>query len=209
MPSYNPDRHKWEKEIQIRYAVPIYQRIWPNAIIEEIDNMADTNDLARNFDMNGLDKVIKLGEHRATIHLAQRFRKPRFNNYTVDFSLRYHTPGLNGDIKKAEFFYLMEAIKDDYWIPNKYVFGVTKGHGVECGGFKQFYVFNLRPLLEAIFNEEILDIGIHPNVNEDGIRDGSSAIYYSLDDLEKFVFWKLNGQKTIFDFCAREEVLAY
>lgn len=196
MPSYSIERHKWEMDIQTRYALDIYKRIWSGCEIVEVDKEAFKNVFAKDRDFGGLDKIIKIG--RNEIHLSQRFRKPRKDKYTgkdlkVDFSFRYETPGPDGKPREAEYFYFMNAYKhkeEGFWLPSKYVFGVTKTEELDCGGFKDFYIFNIQPLLEAIDNGRIEALGIFKNYKK-GIPDGSSAIYYRIEDLKEFIFFEL------------------
>lgn len=197
MKSYSPARHEWEMEIQTRYALNIYKIVWVGCEIEEVDKEAMENDFAKRRDFSGLDKIIKV--NRNEIHLAQRFRKPRERG-TVDFSFRYKTPGSDGNPREAEYFLLLEAYKKGYWYPNKYAFGVTKGSNTECHGFKEFYIFDLLPLLEAIDNRRVTEIGIYPNYNH-GVPDGSSGIYYRIEDIKEFVFWEMpKGQLSLSSF---------
>lgn len=199
MRSYSPERHEWEMEIQTRYALDIYKHIWRGCKIEEVDKEAMENDFAKRRDFSGLDKIIKVNGNE--IHLAQRFRKPRKDGGAVDFSFRYKTLGLDGNPREAEYFLLLEAYREGYWYPNKYAFGVTKGENIECGGFTEFYVFNLSPLLEAIDNGWLTEIGIYPNRGKDGIPDGSSGIYFRIENLKEFIFWEMpKGQITLDKF---------
>ena len=98
----------------------------------------------------------------------------------------------------------MDIIKhkeEGYWLPSKYAFGVTKGEDLECGGFREFYIFNLSAFLEAINSGAITHIGIYPNRRGDGTPDGSSAIYYRINDLKEFVFWEMpKGQLSLSSF---------
>lgn len=198
MQSYSLERHEWEMEIQTRYALDIYKSVWFGCEIEEVDKEAMGNDFAKRRDFSGLDKIIKV--NRNEIHLAQRFRKPREKG-TVDFSFRYKTPSPDGNPREAEYFLLLQAYREGYWCPNKYAFGVTKGNNTECGGFNKFFIFDLLPLLEAIDTGQIREMGIYPNRKRDGALDGSSAIYYRVEDLKEFIFWEMpKGQLSLSSF---------
>ena len=194
-------------EIQTRYALDIYRKIWDGCKIIEVDKEAMKNPFAKDRDFSGLDKIIKIG--RKEIHLSQRFRKPRKDKHTgadlkVDFSFRYKTPGIDGKPCEAEYFYFMDVIKhkeEGYWLPSKYAFGVTKGEDLECGGFDEFYIFNLPALLEAIDEGGVTKIGIYYNYNKNGVPDGSSAIYYRVEDIKEFIFWEMpKGQLSLSSF---------
>ena len=190
-------------EIQTLYALDIYRSIWGGCEIVEVDREAMKSDFAKDRDFSGLDKIIKIG--RNEIHLSQRFRKPRKDRYghdlKVDFSFRYQTPGLDGRPREAEYFYFMDAHKhkeEGYWLPSKYAFGITKGEKLDCGGFRDFYILNLPPLLEAIDDGSVTEIDIYPNYNEYGRKDGSSAIYYRIEDLKEFIYWEISkGQSDL------------
>ena len=206
MPAYSAERHKWEMEIQTRYALDIYKRVWSGCEIVEVDKEAFKSDFAKDRDFSGLDKIIKIG--RNEIHLSQRFRKPRKDKYgyylNVDFSFRYKTPGIDGKPREAEYFCFMDAYKhkeEGYWLPSKYAFGITKGKNTDCGGFTEFYIFDLLPLLEAIDDGRVVEIGVYPNYDLTGTPDGSSAIYYRIEDIKRFTFWELpKGQVKLTSF---------
>lgn len=186
MSSYKPKRHEWAIKVQENCAMPIYRQIWTGCQIEEVDKIGmNGNDFAKRRDFSGLDKIILL--HGNEIHLAQRFRgyEPIEKRYSkgYDFSLRYNTPGLIGT-KEAEYFKLVEAIKTDVWFPNKYIWGVTKTDDPKSG-FEILNIYNVRKMMTAIINKEVKPIGVYPN------GDGSSGIYFKLNDLVPFIEWKL------------------
>jgi len=182
MNSYSQKRQDWAIKVQQHQAIPIYNTIWPGCTIEEVDVIGQKNDFAKRRDFSGLDKIIVLNGNE--IHIAQRFRKPREDGSEVDFSFRYMTPGPKGESVKSEYFKLIEAIKNDMWFPNKYVWGLTKNVWFNSG-FDRFYVYNLRKILNAILDEQIKDVGKFPN------GDGSTGIYFKLEDLMPFVEWEL------------------
>lgn len=182
----------WAIEVQEKCAIPIYQQIWLECEIEEVDKIGmGGNDFAKRRDFSGLDKIVLYKGNE--IHIAQRFRgrDPRRRNY--DFSLRYVTPGLEG-AKEAEYFKLIEAYNQDLWIPNKYAWGVTKT-GQSNSGFEKFYIYNVRKILKAIVDGDINNIGVYSN------GDGSNGIYFRLDDLKPFIEWELpKGQLSLKSF---------
>jgi len=187
--SYNKDRASWAIAVQEHCAIPIYQKIWPNCMIIEIDKLGMNGDTtAQQFDFSGLDKVITI--NRNNIHIAQRFRKPDVNGN--DFSLRYKTPGLDGIEKEAEYFILRRAFEEKVYYPNKYVFGITNNDD-PSSGFRLFVIYNLSKLIETISRRSLRPVGVFPN------GDGSSGIYFRLKDLQHCEEYRhlTNGQAAL------------
>jgi hypothetical protein len=195
MASYSLDRHKWTISIQEQCAIPIYRQIWNNCEIVEVDKIGLNDQRFKEFDFSGLDKIIRYIKDgsKLTVNLAQRFRPPRKEGGNIDFSFRYETPGLNGT-KKAEYFALQTAFKEHTWYPEKYVFGKTRSNN-PSDGFLEFYIYDTSRIIEAIITGRLHDVGIFPN------GDGSKGIYYKLNDLIPYIWWRLpNGQMALGDF---------
>jgi len=192
MKSFELYRHKWEKEVQQKYALDIYKRVWPGCDVTEIDLETDTSVSLKKLDFSGLDKLVIW--RGVSYHIAQRFRGPREDGDVVDFSFRYKTPDNKGGIRKAEFFNLKNAYNNNGWMPNFYVFGITVNGPSELnqrdsGGFLVLYIYELKRMIKAIVDGRLKEIGVYRN-SKGGVWDGSSGIYYALDDLTEFEFYR-------------------
>jgi len=193
--SFSPKRHRWSIKVQDRYAIPIYKRIWPGALIEPIAKYAIGNDRWGRRDFSGLDIIIALPQG-TEIHLAQRFRSSDSGD---DFSLRYKVPKLGGGLQESEYFKFLTAYKEGHWYPTHYAFGNTKFSLKEDPlkvnyeqGFSNFYVFKMGTLLRLISEGGLKYSGPYANPTPDGKLNGSSGVYFRLDDIpEEAVYFKL------------------
>lgn len=167
--SFN-ESNKWALNIQKKFAIPIYNSIWPNGEIIENDNQS--HELAKKLDIGGVDKVISLNTGN-TIHIAQRFRRPP----REDFSLRYKR-----DTYKAEFFKLQDAIESFANYPKLYAFGVVRD---DENGFKRFTLYDTKRLVLGIRDDEIEFSG--PYDNWDGITSG---IYIKQDNIPSNIVFR-------------------
>lgn len=177
MSSYNTRRARWSKKVQDRFAMPIYQEIWPGCRIDQVDKYAEKSEWWKRRDFSGLDTIINLSGGNE-IHLSQRFRSADSGD---DFSLRYMVPSPKG-LQKSEFFKLLKAYKKGYYRPDKYAFGKTKfgkhtNPDKETDGLSFIYIFNVDPILKAIIDGDLTYRGPHQN------RDGSYGVYFTINDM--------------------------
>lgn len=179
MASFSPQRLEWSKRVAQKFAVPIYNQIWPNSEMEDISELAKSDPSWMRRDFSGLDIILNLPNGNE-IHVAQRFRSSSSGR---DFSLRYKVPDSQGGLQESEYFKFLNAFKQGYWYPQYYAFGVTK-FGLEddplvqpAPGFVEFTIFRMSELLRLLDKGEIKIVGPFSN------RDGSYGVYLSVDAL--------------------------
>ena len=126
----------------------IYNKIWPNAKIIELDN--DTGNLLKSIlDRSGADKLIKFKDGTIAF-LGQRFR--RFGNAkgNDDFTLRVwnYKTGPNVEFKK-----ILTSLENDRNIAQFYSYGhVNK----EETGFSRFRILHFKKFLDLVVNNGLL-----------------------------------------------------
>lgn len=170
-------------EIQEKLAIPIYEKIWPDCKIAEIDKLGVDCKLAKELDYSGLDKIIIYNRQR--IIISQKFTSNnRYNNFGMNHSYYFW------DSKKlyetGEYFRLLEAIKNGYNIPDRYVFGIINTKEVESG-FKVLNMYDIRGIVQATDKGLIRCKLPH-------LEYGSYwkfVIYWDLKDIESFKVWSL------------------
>lgn len=175
---YDPDRQDRVLKLQELYAMPLYCAYW-GVRREHIDEHdGNDSDMSRRQDFSGHDKCISPGDGRYYT-MAQRFRGEK-DNYSIDFSLRYESPGGRTEYDKVE-----TANEDPYGDPPRfYAHGVTADDGEEGldDGFRHFRLIDFHRFCELHFDgviEPIWPPG-HKN-NQNG--DGTSALYFEFSDL--------------------------
>lgn len=178
-------RNTWTMKIQKKFALDIYNEIWPGCTIIEVDelNFMKKNELARILDYDGLDKII-IQKTGRMIHMAQRFRQ--YNPYG-DFSLRYYTFSEKYGKTKSEYFKLKRSINttnDIFWYPRLYAFGITTKDET---AFREFHFIKTKPMMEALILKQIPFGG--PKMNHDG---KSSFIFINMEDLKPFIMKTLD-----------------
>lgn len=184
------ERLKNSIEIQKRYALPLYQEIWPEFNIFENDDESNQGKHAQNvrdllsiLDYSGIDKLI-VAPGRGEIQVSQRFRSVDDRGFTQDFSLRTY----NVDGNKAEYYKLKENRESiEFTIPRLYGFGIVKGYSVGDGvenGLIYFVIYELPPIIDDLLNNN-LSTEEHNNV-KDG--DSSSAMYIDRSDIRKYIY---------------------
>lgn len=173
------DRLQWSIDMQEAHALKRYYEQWDVNQITEVDKEGEDNEGFKHLDYSGIDKIVHT--ESGTIHVAQRFRRMRNTDSGLqkpDFSIRYKTY----NEERTEY----QKLRDNYYgvgnTPGVYGFGITPyGRRVALAdGFKEFYLIDMDKFLRLHFDDGVLvEIGKIPN------GDGSTGIYFDLDDVEK------------------------
>lgn len=162
------DDFSWSNKVQRAHAVALYEQHWPDCEVIEVDSLGRDESVARQLDFGDVDKIIDRS-NGTSIHLAQRFRKPRPNGEQVDFSFRCRRDGSDHPI---EYDRLLTAHRTDgASYPQRYGFGITHHDALESG-FQQFWIFKTEPILAAIESGDIVPTDPIPN------KDGRTAARY-------------------------------
>lgn len=135
---------KWALEIQ-RFAMPIYEHVWPDARIVELDK-DKRNQLSRVLDVGGADKMIEFRDGGLAF-LAQRFRRWKYRGYD-DFTLRKNRSSGN----LTEFEKGMLALERHGFVAGFYSYGLVNQTET---GFERFRILRYPELLKAILSGQL------------------------------------------------------
>lgn len=135
---------KWALEMQ-NFAMPIYQQVWANARIVELDK-DKRNQLSRVLDIGGADKMIEFADGGLAF-LAQRFRRWQYRTYD-DFTLRTYRPSGN----TTEFEKGMLALERHGFVAGFYSYGLVNQTET---GFERLRILRYPELLKAILTGEL------------------------------------------------------
>lgn len=183
--------------MQNKYAIDYYNELWPEAEILEIDALSgigksnvETENVLQKMDYSGLDKIVAFPDKRM-IHLGQRFRKDN-EKYERTFSLRYWIP----EEGKSEYELYVNAIQNNYYMPNAYGFGITDGYSwdeAKENGFRYFAIYDLKKLMRDVIKNK-LTTEINSNSS-----DKRTAIYFKEKEMEKYAYkiWDNNSDDKV------------
>lgn len=172
------DRFRWSIEMQELHAIPLYESHFDIEEIIEVDKEGDAHRALKLMDFSGLDKIIEV-EQGHQIHIAQRFRRPYYDDEQgwtkPDFSIRLQSY----DSGASEYDKLLAAHQGWGNVPKVYGFGrAPYGRQVaKANGFEEFYLIDLHRFLTLHQSGDIELMEKAPN------GDGSVGAYFSLDEL--------------------------
>jgi len=165
--------YDWALKMQ-RFAIPIYETIWPKSRIIELDkNLRD--ELSHTLDVGGADKMIRFADGGLAF-LAQRFRRWDARKWD-DFTLRKdRLNGYSTELQKGRL-----ALERHGFVAGFYSYGLANETD---SGFARLRILRYPELLSAIVEGKIRT-QTHSNTN------GSSnfiAIPFSLIPRNYFLF---------------------
>lgn len=173
-------RKDWSLQMQERYAIPIYKTYWriSEDQITEVDAGAENEEIAREIDASGIDKLVQ--PDTGVRHLAQRFRTLcELDGGAVvdpDFSIRISS---YSDME-TEYDKLLNAFRNEGNIPKIYTFAIgasTSKRDCLRVGFKEFYFLRLPKFLKLFDGGHIQPCASYEN------GDGSRGLYFDVQDL--------------------------
>jgi len=173
------DRDQWAIKMQAKYAIPVYAAYWRvnEEDILEVDQCRETEKTAQILDADGgTDKVVQ--PDTGIRHIAQRFRT-QHEKWSTDFSIRTSTYS-DAD---TEYDKLLNAHRNGGNVPAIYSFGVgaaTTKAGCLDRGFSAIHFIDLPKFLNRVDNNDLEAVSKQSN------KDGSAALYYTVDSLRRY-----------------------
>lgn len=178
--NYKKDKEWSDYKIQPIAIKKIYNILWPNSEIIELDKFP-IGTLGQTLDIAGADKLIRFSDGTVSF-LAQRFRRAKYQKYD-DFTLRNYRIGGN----KTEYAKIIKAFENRTMVAGFYAYGLVNESE---NGFIRFRVLDFHSFLADYLADKI------PPPNYQNNPDGkTSFMYWPFAELKKYLIYQTDNEK--------------